>query len=141
MEAARRKARAAYAELSRCRTWRVLDYAIMTTHGLPLQAAKDIALVPNRTTCGAVPCALLREVLGEPSGLPTLGPRWLAWGGGAVPKLAQAAYDERAFERLPVLADALEEVGCTDADLLNHLRGPGPHLRGCWALDLLLGKE
>jgi hypothetical protein len=40
-----------------------------------------------------------------------------------------------------VLADALEEVGCTDAGLLGHLRGPGPHVRGCWAVDLLLGRS
>jgi hypothetical protein len=39
------------------------------------------------------------------------------------------------------LADALEDAGCTDADILSHLRSPGPHVRGCWALDLLLGKE
>jgi hypothetical protein len=43
--------------------------------------------------------------------------------------------------RLAVLADALEDAGCADADLLGHLRGPGPHIRGCWAVDLLLGKE
>jgi hypothetical protein len=46
-----------------------------------------------------------------------------------------------AFDRLPVLADALEEAGCTNADILDHLRGPGPHARGCWAVDLLLGKS
>jgi hypothetical protein len=66
---------------------------------------------------------------------------WLAWHGGTVPRLARAASDGRAFERLPVLADAVEEAGCTDAPLLGHLRGPGPHARGCWALDLLLGRE
>jgi hypothetical protein len=61
--------------------------------------------------------------------------------------LAQAAYDERELPaghldpaRLAVLADALEDAGCTQADILNHLRGPGPHVRGCWAVDLLLGK-
>jgi hypothetical protein len=55
--------------------------------------------------------------------------------------LAQAIYEDRAFDRLPVLADALEDAGCTNSDLLGHLRGPGPHARGCWVLDLLLGKE
>ena len=44
-------------------------------------------------------------------------------------------------ERLAVLFDALEEAGCDDAEILNHLRSPGPHVRGCWAVDLLLGKE
>jgi hypothetical protein len=60
-------------------------------------------------------------------------------------QLAQVAYDERnlpSWELDPArLADALEEAGCADADILSHLRGPGPHVRGCWAVDLLLGKE
>jgi hypothetical protein len=54
--------------------------------------------------------------------------------------LAQAIDDERAFDRLPILADALEDAGCTDADLLNHCRGPGLHVMGCWVVDMLLGK-
>jgi hypothetical protein len=54
--------------------------------------------------------------------------------------LAHLIYDQRRFTDLPVLADALEEAGCTDQTILDHLRGPGPHVRGCWAVDLLLGK-
>jgi hypothetical protein len=86
-------------------------------------------------------CQLLREIVGDPFHPAAVAPAWLAWEGGTVPKLAQAVYDERAFDRLPLLADALEDAGCTDAELLGHLRGPGPHVRGCWAVDLLLGKE
>ena len=56
-------------------------------------------------------------------------------------KLAQGIYDDRAFDRMPVLADALEEAGCYDADILAHCRQPGEHVRGCWVVDLLLGKE
>jgi hypothetical protein len=70
-----------------------------------------------------------------------------AWRSPAALTVAQAAYDERILPpgeldpaRLAVLADALEEAGCTDAPILAHLRGPGPHVRGCWALDLILGK-
>ncbi len=66
-------------------------------------------------------------------------PAWLSWNGGAVEGLARSIESEQAFERLPLLADALEDAGCTDAALLGHCRGPGPHARGCWALDLLLG--
>jgi hypothetical protein len=62
--------------------------------------------------------------------------------------LAQAAYDNRTLPagtldpvRFAVLADALEDAGCDNADILNHLRGPGPHVRGCWVLDLPLGKS
>jgi hypothetical protein len=66
---------------------------------------------------------------------------WLAWNGGAIPRLAQTIYGQRAFERLPVLGDALEDAGCADRDVLDHCRGDRPHVRGCWVVDLLLGKE
>jgi hypothetical protein len=85
---------------------------------------------------------LLREIFGSltfrPS--PPLPPAILAWNTGTVAKLAQAIYGERAFDRLPILADALEDAGCHDAAILAHCRGPGPHVRGCWCLDVLLGK-
>jgi hypothetical protein len=68
-------------------------------------------------------------------------PHWLACNDGAALRLARDAYDAEAFGSLPVLADALEEAGCTDEALLSHLRSPGPHYRGCWALDLILDKE
>ena len=58
-----------------------------------------------------------------------------------MPKLARTIYDDRRFDLLPILADALEEAGCGDAEILAHCRGPGPHVRGCWAVDLVLGKE
>jgi hypothetical protein len=77
-----------------------------------------------------------------------LDPAWLRWQGGTVARLAQAAYKERRLPEgnlipahLALVADALEDAGCTDADLLGHLRGPGPHVRGCWALDLVLSKS
>jgi hypothetical protein len=57
-----------------------------------------------------------------------------------VVKLAAAIYAERAFDRLPVLADALEDAGCTDAEILGHCRAGGEHVRGCWVVDLVLGK-
>lgn len=66
--------------------------------------------------------------------------RWLSWHDGTVPKLACAIYEDRAFDRLPILADALEEAGCQVAEILEHARGPGPHVRGCWLVDLILGK-
>ena len=69
---------------------------------------------------------------------PTIAP---AWQTATVTSLAQAIYDERAFDRLPILADALEDAGCTNADVLEHCRQTGIHARGCWVVDLLLGKE
>jgi hypothetical protein len=80
----------------------------------------------------------LRDIFGNPFRPVTLDP---AWATTTVKHLAQAIYTDPAFDRLPILADALEEAGCTDADILNHCRGPGPHVRGCWVVDLLLGKE
>jgi hypothetical protein len=87
---------------------------------------------------------LLRDIVGNP-----FRPRALAaaWRTATVTALARAAYEERLLPegslgpaRLAVLADALEEAGCTDGELLAHLRGSGPHVRGCWVLDLILPK-
>jgi hypothetical protein len=83
---------------------------------------------------------LLREIVGSPFRCVTIHPSWLAWESGTIPKLARGMYEEEAFDRLPVLADALEEAGCADAEILNHCRRPGEHVRGCWVIDLLLGK-
>jgi hypothetical protein len=63
-----------------------------------------------------------------------------AWRTPPVLALAQAIYEEQAFDRLPAMADALESAGCADPDILSHCRQPGPHVRGCWTLDLSLGK-
>jgi hypothetical protein len=105
--------------------------------GEPAEAVKDFLVEPG---------LWLRDIFGLlPFHEVGIDPGWLAWQGGMVRKLAQAAYDERSLpggtldgNRLAVLADALEEAGCCDADLLGHLRGPGPHTRGCWPLDLIL---
>jgi hypothetical protein len=58
-----------------------------------------------------------------------------------IPKLAQAIYDECTFDRMPILADALEEAGCDNEEILEHCRGPGPHVNGCWVVDLVLRKK
>jgi hypothetical protein len=84
---------------------------------------------------------LLRDIFGNPFRPVPFDSGWLTWHDGTVPKLAQAIYDERAFDRLPILADALEDAGCSNADLLAHCRELGVHVRGCWVVDLLLGKE
>jgi hypothetical protein len=84
---------------------------------------------------------LLLEVFGNPFHLPSLPSELLAWNDGTLPRLARAIYDERAFDQLPILADALEDAGCDNAGILNHCRQSGVHVRGCWVIDLLLGKE
>jgi hypothetical protein len=92
----------------------------------------------------AVHLWLLRDIFGNSFRPVAIDP---AWQMSTVAQLAQAAYDERELPsghldpaRLAVLADALEVAGCTNADILAHLREPGPHVRGCWAVDLVLGK-
>ena len=87
---------------------------------------------------------LLRDIFGNPFRPVSVSPSWRT---PQVLALAQAAYEQRELPagtldlaRLAVLADALEDAGCDQADLLGHLRGPGPHVRGCWAVDLLLGQ-
>ena len=84
-----------------------------------------------------VAVSLVRCVYGNPFRPVALDP---AWRTEAVVALAAGIYADRAFERMPVLADALDDAGCTDAEILNHCRGDGPHVRGCWVVDLLLGK-
>jgi hypothetical protein len=83
---------------------------------------------------------LLREVLGNPFRPAPFDPAWVAANDGAVRKLAESVYEERAFDRLPILADALEDAGCSDAELLDHVRTGGEHVRGCWVVDLCLGR-
>lgn len=81
---------------------------------------------------------LLHDIFGNPFRPITIDQAWMTPNAAA---LAQAIYDDRAFDRMPELADALEEAGCDNADILAHCRGPGPHVRGCWVIDLLLGRE
>jgi Ran GTPase-activating protein (RanGAP) involved in mRNA processing and transport len=83
---------------------------------------------------------LLRCLFG-PSPVDRPTPLDPAWRTSTVEALARGIYDDRAFDRLPILADAMEEAGCCDAAVLAHLRGSGPHARGCWVVDLVLGKE
>src|SRR5262249_22313344 len=84
---------------------------------------------------------VLRDISGNPFRPISIDNRWLSWNGGIVSRIAQSIYDQRRFEELPILADALEEAGCEQADLLAHCRQPGEHVRGCWALDLILSKD
>jgi hypothetical protein len=71
----------------------------------------------------------------------TVDPGWLRWSWGTVPAIARHIYEDRAFHDLPILADALEDAGCGDGDILAHCRCAEPHGRGCWVVDLILGKR
>jgi hypothetical protein len=87
---------------------------------------------PKRTS------ALLREVFGNPFRPVTIDP---AWPTSTVTAMARQMYETREFSTMPILADALQDVDCSDEDVLSHCRGPGPHVRGCWLVDLLTGRS
>jgi hypothetical protein len=81
---------------------------------------------------------LIHEIVGNPFRSVTFDPLWRT---STVLALAQGIYDERAFDRMPILADALQDAGCENEDILNHCRDPKQiHVRGCWVVDLALGK-
>ena len=83
---------------------------------------------------------LLYEIIGNPFRPTTLEPAWLSWCGGAIVKIAQAIHEGGTYAELPILADALEEAGCGNSDILAHCREPGEHVRGCWVVDLFVEK-
>jgi hypothetical protein len=85
--------------------------------------------------------ALLRDLVGPLPFRITPEETWESCKSATVIQFAQQIYEDRAFDRLPILADALEDAGCTNPAILDHCRGPGPHARGCWVVDLLLGKD
>jgi hypothetical protein len=109
--------------------WNALDTA---RRGLGLSAASEEHRQQR---------LLLSDVFGNPFRPLMVERSWLRWNDGTVPRIAQGIYEGRAFDRLPILADALLDAGCDGEELLAHCRSAGPHVRGCWAIDLLLGKE
>ena len=84
---------------------------------------------------------MLRDIFVNPCRPATLNPAWLTWHDGLLVSMAQKMYESRDFSDMPVLADALEEAGCTNPDILDHCRSGGEHVRGCWVVDALLGKQ
>lgn len=118
---------------------------------LPLSALMRIAWTAAQEASGAAngethlqeveaQVGLLRDIVGNPFRPHTLNPSLLTWNNEAVVKLAKEMYDANAFKRMPLLGDLLEQGGCGDEEILGHCRGPGPHVKGCYVVDLLLGK-
>lgn len=119
-----------------------VDAAMLSAVGTA-RAGKESAVWMTTTTAASAAAMahqadLVREVFGNPFRPGTMRAGWRT---SVVVGLARQAYAEREFTILPVLADALEDAGCEDADLLTHLRGPDTHVRGCWALDRVLGRD
>jgi hypothetical protein len=84
---------------------------------------------------------LIRCIFGNPFRPAAAQAAWLRWNDGTVPRLARSIYEGCRFGDLPILHDALLDAGCDNQDILDHCQAPGPHVKGCWVLDLLLGKE
>jgi hypothetical protein len=108
----------------------------------PLSWCNNIVYISARVGDESLPTeettALFRELFGNPFRPVSVDLSWLT---STVLALAQGIYNEKAFDRMPILADALEDSGCTNTAILEHLRSAGSHVRGCWAVDLLLDKE
>jgi hypothetical protein len=119
-------------QVSTAVTWCGEYQALCDEHGNETQAATRWKDCETREQL-----VLLRDIFGNPFHPVTADPSWLT---PTVTALASAIYTDRAFDRLPILADALEEAGCDHPDVLAHCRGDGPHARGCWVVDLVLGK-
>jgi hypothetical protein len=82
--------------------------------------------------------AVLREIAGDPFALVNFDPNWRTW---TAVKLARLMHEAHKFSLMPILADALQDAGCDNDDILNHCRDPNAaHVRGCWVVDLVLGK-
>jgi hypothetical protein len=122
------------------------DWSLFFTAKLAVSPGRMLARLPaglgilegSRLT-GAQQPDMLRDIFGpSPSGLPVFDP---AWRTPAAVALAEDIYRDRSFARLPELADVLATAGCADAAVLGHCRSEGPHVRGCFAVDLVLGKE
>jgi hypothetical protein len=126
------------------RNKRFLLAAMNQVHALTVLALEDGSHDPQTAPAQLRRQAeVIRCVFGNPFRPVAFDP---AWRTPAVVSLAEAAYDERILpsgeldpQRLAILADALEEAG-PEGELLRHLRGPGPHVRGCWAVDLVTGR-
>ena len=114
------------------------------THLLAPEDPTRLAMAFRKLIAFTDPCPanlhaeLLREVIGNPFRPIAFDP---AWRTSTVIALARGVYDDKAFDRMPILADALQDAGCENADILDHCRGDSLHIRGCWVVDLVLGKE
>jgi hypothetical protein len=113
------------------------DYGILDIL-LPLEEPYDSLFTWDEKGFEVDDAAFLRCIQGNPFRLVAFS---LEWRTNTALALARQMYDSRDFGAMPILADALQDAGCDNEDILAHCRGPGPHVRGCWVVDLVLGKE
>jgi hypothetical protein len=144
---------------ARYETWETVEFVTGHLEGLYLPSRSGEAATPNQLLRvispmldrsgyirggdeeweGRQQCGLLREIFGpDPRRLVSVEPAWLT---PTVLTMARGIYAENGFDLMPVLGDALEDAGCNDDGILAHCRQAEGHVRGCWVVDLLLGKE
>jgi hypothetical protein len=120
---------------------RVADPSLFSRYSwvsdISIQAATATGMTARREEETAQ-CHLFRDIFGNPFRPVAFDPPWQT---STAVGLARTMYESRDFAAMPILADALEEAGCDNPDVLSHCRGPGPHVRGCWVVDLVLGKS
>jgi hypothetical protein len=123
--------------------WRCANYAInSSTRRLDwggVDGEVQCLEVANKER--SIQARLLHEIIGNPLRSIAMNQNWLIWNDRTVVKTAQGIYEERAFDRMPILADALTDAGCDNEEILNHCRSAESHARGCWVVDLILGKK
>jgi len=106
-----------------------------------LEYVAEIATPEEMMEC----CEMIRDVFPNPFHSFSFDRRqfisWLKWNDSTVSKMAHAIYDSKQCLDLPVLADALEEAGCVDPLILEHCRADTTHIRGCWVVDLMTGRD
>jgi hypothetical protein len=93
--------------------------------------------VESAFSTASLQCALLRDIFGNPFRPIAFSPEWRT---STAVAIAQGMYDSRDFSPMPLLADALQDAGCEVPEIIDHCRGPGPHVRGSWVVDGVLGK-
>jgi hypothetical protein len=126
------------AKAARACAWSSAPHAARGAAFNAAAAERAAALEPPAPGARNVQCDLLRDLLGNPYRPVVIQPAWI---NPTVRAVAQTIYDERRFEELPILGDALAEAGCTDDEILAHCRSGKDHARGCWLVDSLLGRD
>ena len=118
---------------------RVLYYAATMCSQNPYQQPHQLLVWWRRIRqMKTLKAQILRDIFGNPFRPITFDPSWRT---STVVSLAQQMYESRDFSAMPILADALADAGCSNEAILQHCRGPGPHVRGCFVVDLLIEKE
>jgi len=121
-----------------CAVWRsTLWEQVKVAPDPPKQEKPNAVASAAKGAERVVQAGILRDVFGNPFREVKFDKTWLTVN---VVALAKQIYESRDFGAMPVLADALEDAGCMEANILSHLRSPGPHVKGCWAVDLILGR-